>query len=79
MFIFNKEAFLKWVKNKFPNTIDNHFTYDMMENIIDYAIERKSVAPEQLINFLSYIIPEVTEEEYMDFITVQNNEFKGEK
>lgn len=64
----NKEEFYNYIKEDFPGTIDNHWNWDLMENIIDYGIENKNYSVGQLANFLKGIIPEVTLEEIERFI-----------
>ena len=34
---FNKKEFMSWLKSEFPGSVDNHWNYDLVENIIDYA------------------------------------------
>ncbi len=55
---FNKEKFMDYMKQEF-SPMDNHFTYDMVENLVDYAIQHKSHTKDDLCFFLSDIIPEV--------------------
>lgn len=51
---------------KFPGVIDTHWNWDLLENILDYAISKYD--GQELIRFLMNIIPEVTYEEYMAFL-----------
>lgn len=65
--MFDKEKCLKWIKEHFPGCIDNHFNYDMMENLIDWAMKNKNFSKNQMINFLMEIVPEIYEEEWQQF------------
>lgn len=35
----DKDGLMLYIKETFPGTIDNHWTSDMLENIIDYGME----------------------------------------
>lgn len=65
--MFDKEKCLQWIKEEFPGCLDNHFNYDLMENLIDWAMENKNVSKNQMINFLVDIVPEITMEEWQQF------------
>lgn len=56
---FNKEGFMKWLKEEFPGVIDTHWNYDLVENIIDYAMENKNTNDDELAIFLSSMLPEI--------------------
>lgn len=56
---FNKEGFMKWLKEEFPGVIDTHWNYDLVENIIDYAMENKNTDDDELAIFLSSMLPEI--------------------
>jgi hypothetical protein len=62
----NKEKLLHYLKSQF-SPMDNHFTYDMVENLIDYGMRYHNVSQHQLAYFLSDIIPE-TEFDELDKI-----------
>lgn len=64
----NKEGLMNYIKEEFPGTIDNHWNWNLLENIIDYGIKNKNYSEVQLVNFLDGIIPEVTLEEIERFI-----------
>lgn len=66
--MLNKERLMQYIKEKFPGTIDANWNWDLLENIIDYSIECKSYSEGQLTNFLTDIIPEITEEEILKFV-----------
>lgn len=65
--MLEKEKCMQWIKEEFPDVLDNHFNWDMMENLIDWAHENKNVAKGQMINFLTLIVPEITAEEWERF------------
>ena len=62
----NKEGLMLYIKKEFPGVIDNHWNWDLLENIIDYAVSMYNETA--LIKFLINIIPEVTYEEYVNFM-----------
>ena len=65
----NKDCLMSYIKEEFPGTIDNHWNWDLLENILDFALlEYDGKSTEELIKFLMCIIPEVTAEEYRMFI-----------
>lgn len=64
----NKEGLMNYIKEEFPETIDNHWNWDLLENIIDYGMENKDYSVGQLVNFLEEMIPEITLEEIERFI-----------
>jgi len=64
----NKDELMSYIKEEFPGVIDTHWNWDLLENIIDYAIS--TFSGEEVIKFLMNIIPEVTYEEYMYFMNV---------
>lgn len=55
---FNKEKFMEHLKREF-SPMDNHFTYDMVENLVDYAMQHESHSKDSLCYFLSDIIEQV--------------------
>ncbi|RHF62363.1 hypothetical protein [[Ruminococcus] lactaris] len=60
----NKYGFMLYIKEKFPGTIDEHWNWDLLENILDFALlEYDGKSTEELIKILITIIPEVTAEE----------------
>lgn len=62
----DKDGFMSYIKKEFPGVIDIHWNWDLLENIIDYALSIYN--GEELIKFLENIIPEVTYEEYLMFM-----------
>ena len=55
---FNKAGFMNWLKEEFAGVIDSHWNYDLVENILDYAL-RDEVSKDQFAYFVSDILPEV--------------------
>lgn len=67
--IMDKDGFMEYVKEEFPGVIDTHWSWDLLKNILDFAILEYDGKPtEELIKFLMCIIPEVTGEEYRMFM-----------
>lgn len=64
---FNKEGFMNWLKEEFPGVIDTHWNYNLVENIIDYALENKNTSKDQLAFFISDMLPEVEYTEVAKF------------
>lgn len=56
---FNKKEFMSWLKSEFPGSVDNHWNYDLVENIIDYALAHESISKDQFCYFVSDMLPEV--------------------
>lgn len=63
----NKEELLDYLHEEFPNPMKCHFTYELVENIIDY-IENHCDGLEKAHEILVNIIPEVTTKEIEPFI-----------
>ncbi len=64
--MLDKNKFIDWIMGEFPDELEANFTYDMLENIIDYAMDNMS--NNQVVKFLCRIIPEITEIEIDEFI-----------
>lgn len=56
---FNKDGFMDWLKDEFPGCIDSHWNWDLVENIIDYAVEHNNDSKDQFCYFVSDMLPEV--------------------
>jgi len=56
--MFNIEKFMAYMKETF-GPMDNHFTYDTVENLVRYAMEHKSHTKDAVCFFLSDIIEEL--------------------
>lgn len=67
--MLNKGKLMEHLTKEFANAIEYHpWTYSLLENIIDYGMENKDYTRDQLLNFLTEIIPEVSEGELLQFI-----------
>lgn len=64
--MINKEELLHYLKKEFT-PMDYHFTWDLVEKLIDYA-EEHCDGLEEAHEFLVNMIPEVTMEEIEPFI-----------
>lgn len=62
----DKDGFMLYIKEEFPGVIDTHWNWGLLENLIDYAASLYD--GRELIEFLMKFIPEVTYEEYIDFM-----------
>lgn len=63
----NKSQLLDYLREEFPESMRNHFTYDMVENLVDWVethCDGLYEAHEMIVN----VIPEVTMEEIEPFI-----------
>ena len=56
--MFNMEKFMAYMKETF-GPMDDHFTYDMVENLVRYAMEHKGHTKDAVCYFLSDIIEAV--------------------
>lgn len=65
--MIEKKELLHYLWSEFPEPMKTHFTYDLVENIIDYA-EEHCDGLEEAHEFLVNMIPEVTMEEIEPFI-----------
>ena len=63
----DKEGLMNYIKKEFPGVIDNHWNYELLENIINFGIENKNYSVGQLVNFLDEMIPEITLKEIKRF------------
>lgn len=57
------EAFMNYLKEQLPGCIDNHFTYDLIVNIIDYAYRERGHSKGSARALIACVLPEVTYEE----------------
>ena len=63
---FDIEEFMEYMRTEFPKPMENHFTYDLLENTINYLMEQFE-DNKYLAHTISEIVPEVTEEEVLKF------------
>ena len=51
----NKNGLMSYIKEEFPGTIDKHWNWDLLENILDFALLEYDGKPaEELIKLLRY-------------------------
>lgn len=63
---FNIEEFMEYMRTEFHEPMRNHFTYDLLENTINYLMEQFE-DNRHLAYIISEIVPEITEEEVLRF------------
>lgn len=56
--MFNNDGFMAYLREQF-SPMDNHFTHDMVENLVNYGKEHHGHTKDALAYFLSDMIPEV--------------------
>lgn len=62
----NKENFTSYMYGEFPSVFETSFAREMLENILGYA---ESLSDEsERCNFLSSMIPQITEKEIRNFL-----------
>lgn len=65
--------FMEYLKNEFPGCLDNHFTYDLVKNLVSYAYQTHGHSKGSARDFICDILPEVDPmelQQYLpDFIT----------
>lgn len=66
--MLDKEELMHYIKQEFSQTINNHWNWNLLENIIEYGIKYESYSQRQLLKFLTNIIPEITEKEILKFM-----------
>lgn len=64
---FDKDGFMSWLKEEFPGVVDTHWNWNLVENIIDYAIDNKNSSDDELAIFLSSMLPEIEYTEIAKF------------
>ena len=64
---FFTDGFMDWARKEFPEPLSNHFTYDMLKNIINYVLDKTETREEFLETMIS-IVPEVTKVEWFEWI-----------
>ena len=63
---FNIEEFMEYMRTEFSEPMRNYFTYDLLENTINYLMEQFE-DNRYLAYTISKIVPEITEEEVLRF------------
>lgn len=56
---FDKDEFMKWLKDEFPGIIDIQWNYDLVENIIEYGFKYEMISKDRFCYWLSDMLPEV--------------------
>lgn len=65
---FDKEGFMNWLREEFLGVIDAHWNYDLVENIIDYAVDQKNTSDDELVIFLLSMFSEIEYAEIEKFV-----------
>lgn len=58
--IFDKQGFMSYMEEHFPSAfcgLDGGFLRETVENIIDYGLQNKTASKDQLVLFLSDLLP----------------------
>ena len=63
---FDIEEFMEYMRTEFSEPMKNHFTYDLLENIVSYLMEQYE-DNKCLAHAICEIVPEATEEEVLRF------------
>ena len=63
---FDIEGFMEYIRIKFPEPMKNHFTYDLLQNTVEFLMEQFDDNT-QLAHMISEIVPKITEEEILRF------------
>lgn len=63
---FDIDEFMEYMRNEFPEPMRNHFTYDLLQNTVEYLMEQFDDNT-YLAYTISEVVPEVTEEEVLKF------------
>ncbi len=56
---FHRDEFMEWLKDEFPGCVDKHWNWDLVDNIIDYALQHESNSKNQFCYFVADMLPEV--------------------
>jgi hypothetical protein len=64
----DRQGFLEYIASEFPTVVNNTFIFDLLDNLLDYALTEHNRTINGLQEFLAQIIPEITEEEIKPFI-----------
>jgi len=68
MWSFNKYGFLDYMRDEFPTILNNHFTWDFFENVIDYLLS-ETKDKDCFVEKMEHIIPEINKQEVERYIT----------
>ena len=64
---FFKDGFMDWMKEEFSAVCETHFVCDLIDNLIEYGL-KVTETPNDFIGMMMNIVPEVTYEEWMEWI-----------
>lgn len=62
------EKFVNYLKEQFPGCIEDHWTYDLVKNLIDYAYRTHGHSKGSAKGIIYSILPEVDFEEIDRFL-----------
>ena len=70
---FNRNKFIKYMREEFPEPMKHYFTYNLLENIVDFVVDlcEHDDAPENIVQNLVDLIPLVKTEEVERFIILE--------
>lgn len=60
---FAKEEFLQYMYNQFPSVYNNTHSRELLENTVNYCMEKEGARESRFIGVLEGLIPEVTRNE----------------
>lgn len=60
--------FMEWAKEEFPSALDNHFSYQLLENSINFAIRYSNATVEDMLDNLTSVVPEITRSEWEEHL-----------
>lgn len=64
---FDSVGFLNYMKDKYPES-GSDILFTLIDNLVDYAFERKNHSLDQMVNFLADMIPETEFGEIAQFM-----------
>lgn len=76
MYEFDAKGFMAYMHSQFQ-PMENHFTYDLVENVALFAARTYAGDVQALAGFLSGVIPEVRADEICRFISAEDDQKKG--
>lgn len=66
LWTFDMEGFMSYMVAEFPEPMSNHFTYDLVQNVVEDA-QMQYLETNHFAAMLSSRIPEVTKEDVLMF------------
>ncbi|MBD5584698.1 MAG: hypothetical protein HDQ88_06420 [Clostridia bacterium] len=67
-FTFDRNGFLNHMIDQFPMVMSNHFTHDLVENVVDLVIESHGEDVDDFVRTLAKNVPELEPEEVCLFV-----------